>query len=57
MLILWRLVIDRSLSDNIEQMRKLTQNEAGFIPMMISILVIIIAIIYFAWTQVAKAQQ
>ncbi len=38
-------------------MHRLNQNQSGFIPMMLVILFIIIAVLYFTFKQVAKAQQ
>jgi cell division protein FtsL len=36
-------------------MKKLTPNEQGFIPMMITIVVIVVAVIYFVYTRVLHA--
>jgi hypothetical protein len=38
-------------------MKSVSGNERGFIPMIICILIVIGAIIYFAYQQVASAQQ
>lgn len=35
-------------------MKSISKNQAGFIPMMICILLVIAAIIYFAYTRVAQ---
>ena len=37
-------------------MKKLTSNEYGFIPLLLTVLAIIVAIIVFAYLRVAKAQ-
>lgn len=36
-------------------MKKLKQNEAGFIPMLLSILAVVLLVIYFAYTRVLHA--
>lgn len=36
-------------------MKKLSSNQSGFIPMMISILLIVLAVIYFAYIRVKHA--
>lgn len=38
-------------------MKKLTVNESGFIPMLLTILFVIVAVIYFVYTRVAHAAQ
>lgn len=38
-------------------MHKLKQNSQGLIPMMICIILVIIAVLYFAYSRVAQAQQ
>lgn len=38
-------------------MNKLKQNSAGFIPMIICIILVIVGVLYFAYTRVAQAQQ
>lgn len=38
------------------QMRKLKQNQSGFIPMLICLLLIIVAVLYFSYHFVARAQ-
>jgi len=37
-------------------MKKLTHNEHGFIPLLLTVLFVIVAVIVFAYLRVAKAQ-
>jgi hypothetical protein len=45
------------IGNNVLNMKKLTHNEQGFIPLLLTILAIIIAVIVFAYLRVVKAQR